>query len=95
MQKNIEKTIFDFLVIGFDLVALAFTEREYLSSSVNSLTNSLKTSHTSKSKLFELIFFHSGQKISQNYCHADLGSVYDIINAWLSISVLTRVFLGV
>ena len=38
---------------------LAFTEREYFSSSVNMLTNSLKISGTTKTELFEPILFQT------------------------------------
>ena len=42
---------------------LAFAEREYLSSGVNMLANSLKISDTSKKEFLELIFIQSDQKI--------------------------------
>ena len=42
---------------------LAFTEREYLSSGVNMLTNSLKIYDTTKREFFELIPIQSDQKI--------------------------------
>ena len=44
MKKKIQKIFFDFEVVAFELVALnsRFTEREYLSSSVNMLTNNIK-----------------------------------------------------
>ena len=58
---------------------LAFTEREYFSSSVNMLTNSLKISGTTKTELFEPILFQTDQKISQEYCHADISSVSDLL----------------
>ena len=40
-----------------------FTEREYLSSGVNILTNSLKILDTTKTEFFEMIFIQSHQKI--------------------------------
>ena len=59
------------------------------------LTNSLKISDTSKKEFFEVIFFLSDQKIWQIYCFADLSSLADHLTFWLSISVLTRGFLGI
>ena len=56
---------------------LAFTEREYLSSSANMLTKCLKISDTTKTKSLELICFHSDQKIFEKYCRADLSSLPD------------------
>ena len=43
-KKEIENLFFDFEIIAFELVPLdtRFTEREYLSSGLNMLTNSLK-----------------------------------------------------
>ena len=100
MQKKIEKIFFNLEIIAFELVALntRFTETEYLSSGVNMLTNSLKISDTTKREFFELMFFQSDQKIWQKYCRADLSSDSDPLNpltCWLSISVLTRGFLGI
>ena len=66
-----------------------------MSSGVNMLTNSLKISDTTKTEFFELIFFQSGQKIWKKYCRADLGSPSDLLICWLSVSVLTRGFLGI
>ena len=66
MQKKIQQIFFDFEIIAFELVALnnlAFTEREYLSSGLNLLTNRLKISETSKNKFLELTFFHRVKKI--------------------------------
>ena len=61
--------------IGCVKHSLLLREREYLSSVVNMLRNSLKISDTTKTKFFELIFFQSHQKIWQNYCCAALTSV--------------------
>ena len=74
---------------------LAFLEREYLSSGVNMLTNSLKILDTIKTEFFELIFFLNDQKLWQKFCHADLIIVSDPWTFWLSISVVTRCFLGI
>ena len=56
---------FDFEIFATELVALviAFTERKYLSSSVNMLTNKFKISDITKTELFELIFFLNDEKI--------------------------------
>ena len=58
------------------------------------LTNSLKVSHTSKRKLFELIFFQRHQKIWQKYCRADLSGLLLPLTYWPSINVLKRDFFG-
>ena len=73
----------------------AFNEREYLSSGVNMLTSSVKISDTTKKTFFELILFQTDQKISEKYCRADSCIVSDRLISWLSISVLTRSFLGI
>ena len=46
MQKKNQKIFSDLEIVAFELVALniAFTDREYMSSGVNMLTNSLKVS---------------------------------------------------
>ena len=97
MQKKIDKIIFDFEVIAFESVPLKtpFTEREFLSSGVNMLTNNVKIEDTTKTEFFELIFFQSDQKIWEKYCHSVLNSVSGSLTCWLSISVLTRSFLRV
>ena len=59
------------------------------------LTNSLKISDTTKTKFFELIFFHIAQKIREKYWHADLGGFSNPLTCWLPINVLTRGFLGI
>ena len=96
MQKKIEKIFFNLEIIAFELVALntRFTETEYLSSGVNMLTNSLKISDTTKKEFLELIFFQSDQKNWQKYCRIDFCSVSEPLTCWLSISVLTRSFVG-
>ena len=59
------------------------------------LTNNLKISDKTKTQFFDLISFQSDQKIWQKYSSADLNSVYDPLTCWLSLSVLTRGFLGI
>ena len=59
------------------------------------LTNSLKISDTTNTEFFKLISLHTYQKIRQKYCHADLASVSDPLTCWLSMSILTRGFLGI
>ena len=98
MQKKIQKMFFDILIIALELVVLNtrfYWEREHFSSAVNMLTNSLKISDITQKKLFELIFFHTDQKIRQKYCHAALESVSDPLRCCLTIGVLTRGFLGI
>ena len=59
------------------------------------LTNNLKISDKTKTQFFDLISFQSDQIIWQKYSSADLNSVYDPLTCWLSLSVLTRGFLGI
>ena len=59
------------------------------------LTNNLKISDKTKTQFFDLISFQSDQIIWQKYFSADLNSVYDPLTCWLSLSVLTRGFLGI
>ena len=96
MQTKIEKIFFDFKIIAFELVALniPFTEREYLSLHVNVLTKNLKISDTTNTEIFELILFQIDQKTWQKYCGGHLYSFSDPLTCWLSISILTWVFLG-
>ena len=68
---------------------------EYLSSGVNMLTNTLKISDTTKTEFLELKFFQIDKKILQNFYGKDFSSVSDILTCWLSISALTRDFLGI
>ena len=97
MQKKIQKIFFHLEIYAFELVALKtpLTDREYLSSGVNMLTNSLKISDTTKTEFFELVFFQSDQKIWENYRQADLSCVSDPLTCWLSRSFLTQGFFGI
>ena len=45
---------------------LAFTEREYLSSGVNMLTNSLKVSDTTKTEFLRSFYFRLMKKYEEN-----------------------------
>ena len=74
---------------------LAFTEREYLSSGVNDSTSTLKISYTTKTEFFELSFLESDHKIWQIYHPADRSSFSVPFTCSMSISVLTRGFLGI
>ena len=49
--------------------------REYLSLGVNMITNSLQISYTTKTEVFEVIFFQSDWNIEEKYCHAGSRSV--------------------
>ena len=97
MHQKVEEIFFDFEIIAFELVTLdtRFYWEEYLSSGVKMLTNILKISATTKTELFELIFFQSSQKIWQKYCPEDLSSLADALRCWLSINILTWGFLGI
>ena len=59
MQKKFEIffLIWRYLDLNWLRETLVFTERQYLSSGVNMLTNSLKISDTTKNEFFEMIFF--------------------------------------
>ena len=57
--------------------------------------NSHKISDTTKTEFFKLILFQSHQKIWQNYCHANLSTVFEPLTCWLHTSVLTGGFLGI
>ena len=74
---------------------LTFIEREYLSSWVHNLSNSLKTPDIAKTEFSELEFFQIDKKIWQNYCREDFSSVSGHLTCWLSISVLLQGFLGI
>ena len=97
MQQKIQQIIFDIEIILFELVALVipFTERELLSSGVNMLTNSLKISYSIKTELSKMMHFQIDQKIWEKYFPADLSNLLEPLTCSLSISVLTRGFLGV
>ena len=80
MQKKIEEIFLDFQIIAFELVSLKtrfFTGREYLSSGVNMLTNSLNIIDTTKTEILELIFFQSDKKKCQKTCRPDLSTVWN------------------
>ena len=97
MQKKIQKTFFDFEIIAFELVALntPFYWEKILNIGCHMFTNNLKTSDTTKTESFELIFFQSDQKVCQKHYHGDLCSVSDTLTCSLSISALTRSFLSI
>ena len=60
------------------------------------LTNDLKISDITKTKLFELILFQNEQKkYVKKSGRADLSSLSDLLTYWLSITDLTRGFLGI
>ena len=77
MQKKNEGNIF-FLsdnIVWIGCVQLSPLRREYLSSAVNVLTNSLKISHMTKRDFFKLNYLRSDQYIWQNGRRSDLNSV--------------------
>ena len=81
MQQKFEEIFFVFEIVAFELIAVEtrfYWEREYLSSAVDMLTNSLKISDSSKTGAFELIFFQSEQEIWQKYYRADLRYILDL-----------------
>ena len=97
MQKEIRKIFFKLEIIPFELVALtlAFTEWKHFSLGVNMLTNSLRISDATKIEFFALNVFQIHKKIWQTWCRTDLSNLLDLLTRWLSISVLTRGFLGI
>ena len=60
MQKQIKNMFFVSEIIAFKLSVLS---REYSSSTVNMLTNILKTSHITKRDFLQLSCLHREQKI--------------------------------
>ena len=74
---------FDFQIVASELVAVKtrFIEREYLSSGVNMLTNSLKISDTTKTEFLQLIFFQTDQKLRLKSCRANLSSLSDALTS--------------
>ena len=87
--------IFSYLHLNWIRWTFAFTEREYFSSGVNMLRNSLKIPDHTKTEFVDLVLFQSDQKIWQKYWRADLSSVLKPLTCWLPISVLTRGFLAI
>ena len=67
MQKKIQKIFFHLEIYAFELVALKtpLTDREYLSSGVNMLTNSLKISDITKTEFLKLVSFQTDPKMWQ------------------------------
>ena len=64
MQSKTEKKLFfwgNSIWIGW--VKFSLLRREYLSSAVNVLTNSLKIFHRTNKDFLQLNYFHSDQKI--------------------------------
>ena len=96
LEKNWEY-FFGFEIIAFEFVALKthfYWERILVirSQYVN------KESHNCRyywNRTFKLKFFQSDWKIWKDYCRADLSSISDPLTCWLSISLLTRGFLGI
>ena len=82
LQKKMQKTFFYFEIIALELVALH--SHFYW-----------EISDTTKTEFPKLISFQSDQKIWQKDCRAGLSSLSDRLPCWLSISVLTRSFLGI
>ena len=65
MQRKIEKTSFVFDILVSELVPLNsfLLKKEYLSSAVNVLTNSLKILHSTRRDIFQLNYHKSDQQI--------------------------------
>ena len=83
------------LELNWFRLRLTSTERNYLSSGVSMLRNSLKISDTTKKKIFKVNFFQIDQRIWQSYCCEDFSIVLETLTCWLSITNLTWGFLGI
>ena len=64
--------------------------REYLSSGVNVLTNSLKISDMTKADFFQLNLSQIRGKIEKLWCGANFGSVSNPLTRWLPNGVLKQ-----
>ena len=98
MQKTIEKIISVLQMISFELIPLNTHfcwQRILVIGSQYIKKRSQDIRYYTKTEFFELKFFQSDQKISQNNCGGYLSSVSDLLTCWLSISVPTRGFLGI
>ena len=96
-QQKIQKIFLDFDIIAFELVVLdtRFYWERILVIECQYIHSSRKILDTTKTEFSELICFRSDQKVWLKYCRADLRSLSDRLTCWLSISVLTRGFLGI
>ena len=66
-----------------------------MSSGVNMWRKSLKILDTIKTEFFQVNSFWSDKKIWQKHCREGLGNLSVPLTCWLSITVLTRDFLGI
>ena len=66
-----------------------------MSSGVNMWRKSLKILDTIKTEFFQVNSFWSDKKIWQKHCREGLGNFSVPLTCWLSITVLTRDFLGI
>ena len=69
--------------------------REYLSSAVSVLENSLKTLNVTKSDFFQLSYLHSDQWIWWRCCRWDWNSALSCLPCCLTMRPLKRDFLGI
>ena len=76
-------------------VKLSLSTREYLSSAVNMLTNSLKISHVTKRDFFRVNSFHIDQKILSMFCRSDFNNVWARLPCYFSKGPLKRVSLDI
>ena len=79
--------------IGY--VKLSLLGREYLSSAVYVLTNSLKILHSTKRDFFELNYFQSDQEIWWRCCRPECNSIWAHLPFCLSKGHLKRYFLDI
>ena len=99
-SRNVEEKWEFFFRFGYNCIWIgcikhSLLPRDNTSLGGKMLTKSLKISDTTKKELFKLIFIQSDQNIWQIYCSAGSSSVSDPSTCWLSITVLTRGFLGI
>ena len=69
---------------------ICILRREYLSSGLNVLTNSLKISNVTKADFFQLNLSRIHGKIEKYWCGANFGSVSNPLTRWFRKSALKQ-----
>ena len=69
---------------------ICILRREYLSSGVNVLTNSVKISDVTKAAFFQLNIFRILGKREKSWCRVDFSSVSNPLTRWLPNGVLKQ-----
>ena len=81
--------------IWIGCLTLSLLRREYLSSAVSVLTNSVKTIHITSRDFFELNCLHSDQSIWKGFCRLDFNSVWARLRRCFSKGPLKRFILSI